>query len=223
MSRYATLMGATLAAGTLALAANAAPVVVSSYSYDNAGDFNGQAGKDDAAATAQALSDGLGLSGSYTPGTFFWEAGEEGSIYNMLDADILAGEGLPSITFDLGSPQSFQSIYVHYGVRSGSGIVAPENVEVLVDGTSIGTFSGFDTSSSVENFGDIRVYGFDVGAQNGQSVQLVFTGGIDPNPAFDNSWHGLTEVVFDTEPVPEPGSLALLALGGLVMARRRRA
>ncbi|MFI4861446.1 MAG: PEP-CTERM sorting domain-containing protein [Phycisphaerales bacterium JB063] len=216
-------MGTTFAACTLGLMATASPVTVSSYSYDNAGDYNGQAGKDDAAATAQALTDGLGLAGSYTPSTFFWEPGQEGTIYNNFDTSILAGEGLPSITFDFGSVQSFQSVYIHYGVRSASGIVSAENVEVIVDGTSIGTFSGFDTSPSVDNFGDIRVFGFDVGAQSGQSVQLIMTGGTDPNPVFDQTWHGLTEVVFDTEAVPEPGSLALLGLGGMAMLRRRRA
>ena len=225
MTRNFKFITASFALGTFALGASAAPVTVSSYTVDNHVAINNIVGKDSNVVTPieQSLIDGLGKAGLYTPTSFFWDAGQEGTIYLENDANITGGQASPDLRFDLGSAKDFAAIYVHYGVRSASAIVAFEEVRVTVDGNLVGTFSGHDTSDSVENFGDIRVLAMDVGAQNGQFVDIEILGGVSGIPAAGGTtWHGLTEVEFDTDPVPEPGSLALLGLGGLAMLRRRR-
>lgn len=223
MTRFATLACSTFAAGTFALAVNAAPIAGVTYTYDNAGDFNGIAGKDVTGgvldASIGALTDGIGQAGVYTPASFFWEPGNEGTIYNLLNSDIDAGVPQPEITFDLGASFDLANVVIHYGERTPSGIEAPLSVEVLVDGSSVGTFGGFDQSDSVANFGDIRSNTVDLTGQTGQLVTLRIFG--DQDTDFNNTFVGLTEVEFNA--VPEPGSLALLGLGGLALLRRRRA
>ncbi len=56
------------------------------------------------------------------------------------------------------------------------------------------------------------------GAEVGQEIRLVF---IDPSPATNSTNQaGIDNIVLDA--VPEPGSLALLGLCGLLIARNRR-
>lgn len=215
MKRNINLIAAGLTLGTLTLGVQAAPIAGVSYTYSNvqAPDFTGKDGPTGSAGAAQALVDGIGQSGVYTPTNFFWEPGQEGTIYSHIGTNV-GTLPQPSATFDLGSVTDLANVNIHYGVRQGSGINAPVSVSVLVDGVSVGTFSDFDNAANADNFGDIRSYQIDLTGQTGQNVTLEFLG--DDAGSFT----GLTEVEFTA--VPEPGSLALLALGGLLIARRRR-
>lgn len=74
-----------------------------------------------------------------------------------------------------------------------------------------------DTTPTLTLAGDgLDVVYFDVtGIQDGDTFVLSYTD-------VDINWAQITGVTFDTAPVPEPGSLALLGLGGLMMIKRRR-
>lgn len=198
-----------LAAGTML--SQGATVVVNSYSY-NPADHN-FVGKDDSAATAQALTDGLGKAGAYTPTGMFWEPTHEGTIYGLV-SDV-GVKVQPSVTFDLGSTIALKDVTIHYGVRQASGIHAPISVSISIDGGAATTYTtGFDNTGNADNFGDIRSNTIDLTGLSGQNVTLEFLG----NNA--GSFTGLTEVEFSA--VPEPSSTALIGLGGLALILRRR-
>lgn len=201
----------------MAPTAMATTIPVSSYTYHTLPPaLSGFAGKDAASSGAiKALTDGMGRAGDYVPGTYFWDAGEQGTIYQRLNTDITAGLPQPSVTFDLGDLFDVEGLIVHYGVRTPSGIVAPESVEVLVDGSSLGIFGGFDntpTPNDPLHFGSIRSLAINLPGATGQHVELRFQGTIHNAQTHDHSWLGLTEIEF-LQRVPEPTSWALMGLG----------
>ena len=220
MTRNLILIAATIASSTFAFGASAA-ITVTSYTYDNAASLNNVSGKDVNAgaldASIGALTDGLGKAGDYTPSAPFWEPGQEGTIYNHLNASI-PGTPQPEITFNFAGPTDLASVGIHYGMFDSSAVVNYSSVDVLVDGGFVGNFTGFTDSGSVD-VNTIDVLSIDLTGQTGSSVTLQFRGRVWTNGTV-HAWAGLTEVEFIE--VPEPGSLALFGLGGLVMFRRRR-
>jgi len=220
-----TMKTLLLATGMLAAAAattHGAIVQGVTYTYDNLSELNNFVGKDAPAGTPQALTDGLGKSGVYTPTDFFWQAGQEGSIYNHVTSNI--GTLLqPSVTFDLGATIDLALVAIHYGVYQPSGIPAPASVDVTVGGNFVGNFGGFDNSAA-GGFGEIRLNLIDLTGQTGRFVTLDFIGNPDTtgfgDPNSGDAWVGLTEVEFSA--IPEPGSALLLGLGSLGFFLRRR-
>ncbi len=225
-----SLIPTLLVAGMLVpLAGTAQGATISSYSYTNAAEWSpvagGIVGADDAAATAQALIDGVGRSGAYTPDEIYGGtstvAGPEHTIVLQEIAD-LTTEGW-AMQFDLGTAQTFNTIDLHYIVSRPVGIPAPTSVDVWVDSGFVGNFTGFDDSANGA-FGDVRLNSVSLGSQNGMLVDVVLYGNPDTtgwgDPGAPFGWTGLTEV----EIVPEPSAGLLLGLGalGLVARRRRR-
>lgn len=192
-----------------------------SYVYNNPGDYNATAGKDNLSAPF-ALADGLGKVGEYTPAAAFWGAGEEGTIYLEDDVNVDAGQPQPGLTFDLGEEFDLSFVDIHYGHHFGSGVIAPLAVEIFIDGNLIGTFEGFDRSSNVSANGDIRLNTIDLTGESGQFVVLNFLGdSTHPHPS-NTAWLGLTEIEFYQTVIPEPTTFSVLALGLLGFTRSRR-
>jgi hypothetical protein len=67
---------------------------------------------------------------------------------------------------------------------------------------------------AISNAANYAVYGANISAFAGQTGQLLFTAPVNTGSVFDN-------IQFSTSPVPEPGELALAALGGLCFVWRR--
>lgn len=127
-----------------------------------------------------------------------------------------------TLIFDLGSVIQIDRVAAWVDEFWGAGQIS---IALSIDGvgfSSVGDFTPTDWSPSVASYGaDI----FAFSATSTRYVQLALSG--CPQPlSVQGGGCGLGEVAFRSAPssVPEPGSLALLAIamGGAVWARRRR-
>jgi hypothetical protein len=151
--------------------------------------------------------------------------------YITYDAVSLSG-GSVSI-FDTNPPSNFPPIqgkyYVFFqGVNSSAGPTASigQTGEIPITAQSISfwgtigglqiTFAGQPLSfNAVSSSANCTVYDADISAYAGQTGQLLFT--LPPN-SFNAA---LDNIQFSSSPVPEPGELALAAMGALLFGCRR--
>ena len=171
-------------------------------------DFGYAAANDDPPTPTQIAANeaGMDANGWDTPGTF-------GSDYGVTNGGALWGNGgvaMPLLTASTGhiladGDDIELTINVNRvgGYSYGYEFFAWDGVTAtsLGGGTHTGTPSGTYTASASA-------------AHVGQ--ELIFT------YVHSVNWGETDSLSVDVEPIPEPGSLALLGLGGLLIARRRR-
>lgn len=116
----------------------------------------------------------------------------------------------PGVIIDLGDVYDLESITIYYMVRQGSGVYAPDTLDITIDDVALPQITDFD-HSNWEAGNAVRSVTIDLTGYSGQSIYLDFRN--------TGQWLGLAEIVVNA--VPEPASFALIALGGLLMLKRR--
>lgn len=109
-----------------------------------------------------------------------------------------------------------------YSTLSQTGVVPNGTLSLLMD---VNAWNGFSVSLNgqtismvaLQTFSSYTLYGADISAFGGQSVQLSITA----PPTSTPNGVLLDDIVFSPSSVPEPSALALSALGGVLFTWRR--
>lgn len=212
---------AGLAAGTLAASANAA-IVSATLTTDAASDNGTAAGAGGVGTLQDGVIAGTALSDNFLtadPGGF--------------PSDYIASQPAPIIlNYDFGSAVTFGSL--NYGAYSSGGQNAHPNsaTEFLIQTSTDGVNYTSGESITVPSFDhtigvQLISLAADITAQFAR-VTVTDNGFVAPGDgtgggSLGGDRVGFSELSFDDTPaIPEPGSLALLGLGGLALLRRRR-
>lgn len=168
---------------------------------------------------SQESSAGLSALTNGSVATYYSSASQSGDYPTTHSAYATGGNtGGTEAVYDLGALYDLAEIVIYGGWNDGGR--DQQNVDILVSSdnlsfTSLGATLGGNSGAS-DPISHRNSITDDSGtlASSVQYIKLSF-GNVE------NGYVGYTEV--DVFAVPEPGSLALLGLGGLLVARRRRA
>ncbi|XAM01367.1 PEP-CTERM sorting domain-containing protein [Phycisphaeraceae bacterium D3-23] len=234
---------AGLAAGTLAASASAAVIAPTYVAGASSPDTFGPASPTETVnnnGMNTAVNGGDSLASALTATHDFSGAYNQSWVTNAAAPDYFATSAAPALVYDLtgGGDTTVGSILLwQYQNNGGTGTDIGNHaytidVRVNTDAQGTGSFAGPSQTITLESVlalgGTNSAQAFGLGGGSGRYVQLTFTDNHFGDPAGEGVGGGgdrvgIGEVRFATEVVPEPGSLALLGLGGLALLRRRRA
>ncbi|MCX6924879.1 MAG: hypothetical protein NT154_16955, partial [Verrucomicrobia bacterium] len=101
----------------------------------------------------------------------------------------------PGIRFDLGVAQELTQVKVFYVDKYTDGVSAPSSVVISIDAGNPFTNTGFDTSQSVDPYGDARALTIDLTGHTGRYVQMDFYNP-ENNGYPGGQWTALSETMF---------------------------
>jgi hypothetical protein len=221
MKRLFSLLGASVC---FAHVMSAAPISGVTATLNTPANFNGAGGPG-------VLTDGVVGGNDWLNVPVFQYLGWQDPGYVVVDSGTDSAVAQPLITFGFGNLYTLDSLTIHYMVDYPPGTLfanvrAPDEVTVSfglggVAGTFGGAFleTGFDDSpegNGAPGGGQARQLTIDLGGTTANALQLDFRN--------NGEWTFLSEVSFQGAVVPEPGTMALMGLGGLglLLARLRR-
>ena len=131
-----------------------------------------------------------------------WVLFDLGDLYTITSFQVWNYNELAGTTNDL-TTRGVNAVTVEYGETAGLGSTVP-GITNFARADATNTYPG-------EVFNGFAPF-------NARYIRFD----IDTNYGDPNTFYGLSEVQFTGTLVPEPGSLALLTMGGLALMRRRR-
>ncbi|HEX8876653.1 MAG TPA: PEP-CTERM sorting domain-containing protein [Phycisphaerales bacterium] len=141
-----------------------------------------------------------------------------GSIGNQNANPVTANSGWVQFAISTSGYSNLVMTFAGRGTGTGFGSAAsPNTIQTSTDGVN---FSNFATYESRQTSFNLYTFNFGAGLNNQGTVyvRLLLDGATS-----GNGNNRIDNVQFNATAIPAPGALALVGLGGLVAARRRRA
>ncbi len=188
----------------------------------------------DGSGLSQAVPGGATLATALATTHVFDGAYQQSWVTNAAAPDYFAASAAPTFIWDLGADVPVSNIVLwQYQNNGGNGTNIgnqAQNLTVRLNTAAQGsvTFSGAATNltmlNNLQTGSPSPAQSFALGGTTARYVQLTVTDNyyLAGGTTGGGDRVGLGEIRFNTEPVPEPAALGLLALGAVAVRRRRR-